>query len=83
MEGIQGMLYQAGLYNGRIDGWYGAQTERAVRNWQTQIGALPDGKWGGKTMDATANMLAKVNTADGLDQGNPVVIPNYGAPTNG
>lgn len=72
---IQGLLYQAGLYDGRIDGYFGGVTERAVKDWQRQIGVLPDGKWGIKTIDATMKELAKVNDRGALAAGKPAVVP--------
>ena len=81
VEGIQALLSHTGLYGGSIDGSYGPQTEAAVRKWQTHVGALPDGKWGARTMDATANELAFVNSQAALDVGlDPVVTPVVAQP---
>jgi N-acetylmuramoyl-L-alanine amidase len=68
---VQGLLYQAGLYDGMIDGRFGNKTEQAVKNWQNEIGVLSDGYWGIKTIEGSADYLAKFNTPDSVT--NPVI----------
>ena len=68
---VQGLLWQAGLYDGMIDGRFGKKTEEAVRNWQREVNVLPDGYWGVKTIEASANYLASLNTPESAD--NPVI----------
>ena len=77
VRNVQGLLWQAGLYDGQIDGRYGPMTERAVRTWQKEIGAVSDGNWGIKTIDATSDFLAKLNNEDALQSGNRPVVPNF------
>jgi peptidoglycan hydrolase-like protein with peptidoglycan-binding domain len=72
---IQGLLWQAGVYDGKIDGYFGSKTENAVRAWQKEVGALPDGFWGAKTIDATGAYLAGLNDLDSLDAGKEPVVP--------
>jgi peptidoglycan hydrolase-like protein with peptidoglycan-binding domain len=72
---IQGLLWQAGLYDGAIDGRYGRLTEAAVRDWQREVGSRPDGMWGPRTQDFSAAYLGRFNEADALDAGRPAVVP--------
>jgi peptidoglycan hydrolase-like protein with peptidoglycan-binding domain len=72
---VQGLLWQSGLYDGRVDGIYGPKTEEAVKNWQDFVGAKPDGKWGAKTIAATSGVLASLNTQNSNLQNNMPVIP--------
>ncbi len=78
VKDIQGLLWQAGKYKGSIDGYFGPKTESAVRNWQKDVGALPDGFWGSKTIEASAQYLANLNDVTSLDAGNKPVIPMLG-----
>lgn len=75
VRNIQGLLWQAGVYNGNIDGYFGAKTEAAVRKWQSEVGALADGFWGAKTIDATAQYLGNLNDLNSLESGNEPVVP--------
>jgi peptidoglycan hydrolase-like protein with peptidoglycan-binding domain len=75
---VQGLLYQAGLYDGRIDGYFGVKTEDAVKRWQNEINVKADGKWGAKTTSASAAMLAELNKYDSVENNNPPVVPYYG-----
>ena len=72
---VQGLLWQSGLYEGRIDGIYGPKTEEAVKDWQDFVGTKPDGKWGAKTIAATSTVLASLNTQNPNLQNNMPVIP--------
>lgn len=72
---IQGLLWQAGVYNGQIDGYFGPKTEQAVRSWQKEVGALPDGFWGAKTIDATGSYLSGLNDIESLEAGKEPMIP--------
>jgi peptidoglycan hydrolase-like protein with peptidoglycan-binding domain len=75
---VQGLLYQAGLYDGRIDGYYGVKTEDAVRKWQDTIGATVDGRWGPQTTGISSTFLAELNQIDDVDSGKSVAVPYYG-----
>ena len=43
--------------------------------WQKEVGVLPDGFWGMKTIDATGSYLAGLNDLDSLDAGKDPVVP--------
>jgi N-acetylmuramoyl-L-alanine amidase len=75
---VQGLMWQAGLYDGPIDGWYGRKTEAAVKSWQGQVGALPDGAWGAKTIESTSHFLGKLNGPAVLDPNVQPIVPHYG-----
>lgn len=49
---IQTVLKDRELYDGNIDGIYGSQTEKAVIQFQKQMGLTPDGIVGPKTLSA-------------------------------
>lgn len=49
---IQTVLKDRELYEGNIDGIYGPQTEKAVIQFQKQMGLTPDGIVGPKTLSA-------------------------------
>lgn len=49
---IQIVLKDRELYEGNIDGIYGSQTEKAVIQFQKQMGLTPDGIVGPKTLSA-------------------------------
>lgn len=72
---VQGLLWQAGLYQGSIDGVYGPKTEFAVKDWQSFIGAKEDGKWGAQTIKASANVLGEVNVNNSNLQKNMPIVP--------
>ena len=78
VKDIQGVLWQAGMYEGRIDGLFGPKTDESVRQWQREMKVLPDGIWGSKTTQASAEFLGKFNDAESLAKGYPPVIPNLG-----
>ena len=75
---VQGLLWQAGLYDGRIDGYFGPKTEDAVKSWQNQIGEKVDGLWGPKTTVSSASFLADLNKYDSVAPNNQPVVPYYG-----
>jgi peptidoglycan hydrolase-like protein with peptidoglycan-binding domain len=75
VKDIQGLLWQAGVYDGKIDGYFGPRTENAVRSWQKEVGALPDGYWGARTIDATGSYLAGLNDLESLENGMEPVVP--------
>jgi peptidoglycan hydrolase-like protein with peptidoglycan-binding domain len=75
VEGVQGLLHAAGLYDGRIDGSYGSKTEAAVKDWQRAIGATPDGAWGPQTIGHSASFLATVNDGQAVKDGLAPVVP--------
>jgi peptidoglycan hydrolase-like protein with peptidoglycan-binding domain len=76
VKDIQGLLWQAGLYDGAIDGRFGMKTEAAVRSWQNEVGVLPDGYWGQKTLDATVKKLSEFNGPEPLPENSVPYIPN-------
>jgi N-acetylmuramoyl-L-alanine amidase len=47
---IQQKLKSLGLYTGTVDGVYGANTQKAVRQFQKNVGITPDGIAGSKTL---------------------------------
>ena len=49
---VQTVLKDRELYEGNIDGIYGSQTEKAVIQFQKQMGLTPDGIVGPKTLSA-------------------------------
>ena len=49
---IQTVVKERDLYEGNIDGIYGSQTEKAVIQFQKQMGLTPDGIVGPKTLSA-------------------------------
>ena len=61
VRGIQTVMRETGLYQGRIDGLWGPQTEQAVRSWQQFNGLKVDGLWGPKTSIATLNRMDGVS----------------------
>lgn len=75
---IQGLLWQAGLYNGAIDGYYGRQTEKAVQDWQQEIGAVVDGAWGSETTTKSALFLSDLNKFDSVKPESSPVVPYFG-----
>lgn len=56
---VQGMLTEAGLYEGRVDGQFGPKTERAVTEWQRFTGSPATGVW---DIDATIKAARMLNT---------------------
>lgn len=76
VKAVQGLLFQAGLYDGPIDGFFFDKTERAVKDWQREAGATVDGKWGPQTNNLTAQLLGRLNDPAALNQGHPAVVPN-------
>lgn len=79
VKDVQGLLWQAGLYDGRIDGYYGSKTEEAVRKWQQEIGVTVDGKWGPLTTGISASFLADINNMQQVDKSNSPVVPYFGS----
>lgn len=73
---FQELLYQAGLYRGRLDGWFGPKTQDAVKDWQREIGATVDGMVGPQTLDYSARLLASFNNDEALAAGKKAVVPN-------
>lgn len=72
---VQGLLWQAGVYDGAIDGVYGEKTQAAVEDWQSFLGIKDDGKWGAQTIKATSNKLAEINMSNPNLKNNMPVIP--------
>lgn len=78
VQAIQEFLYQAGIYKGRIDGWFGPKMESAVKDWQREAGVKIDGAWGNKTTEGTAQLLARFNDDEALAAGKPAVVAPMG-----
>jgi peptidoglycan hydrolase-like protein with peptidoglycan-binding domain len=78
VRNVQGLLWQAGLYDGAIDGSYGMKTESAVKKWQSEIGAVSDGHWGIKTIIASSKFLNDLNNSDAVTNGAYPVVPTLG-----
>jgi N-acetylmuramoyl-L-alanine amidase len=58
---LQRRLLDLGFQVGRVDGRYGAQTERAVRDFQRNIGVPPDGTCGPATLKALGRLAPLVS----------------------
>lgn len=58
---LQTQLRQVGSYNGPITGFFGDQTETAVRHFQRSRNLNPDGIAGQSTLDALAAVIAARN----------------------
>ncbi|TVQ60453.1 MAG: hypothetical protein EA366_03625 [Spirulina sp. DLM2.Bin59] len=61
VERLQRQLQQVGVFNGPITGFYGDQTETAVRQFQRSRGLNPDGVAGQHTLNLLAAVLAARN----------------------
>jgi peptidoglycan hydrolase-like protein with peptidoglycan-binding domain len=66
---VQMFLAAQGLYDGRIDSFYGVQTARAVEAWQRHVGVEADGVFGPQTLGATTKEMM------GSGPGGPAVRP--------
>lgn len=67
---IQQWLTDYGYYSGDIDGDFGASTDKAVRDFQTESGLIVDGVVGNdtkKAMETWDQKLAEVQAASGED----------------
>lgn len=62
---IQRTLSRAGLYDGRIDGYYGPKTESSVRDWQFNLGIPVTGEWDASTSQRTAEFLTHLKGVTG------------------
>lgn len=60
---LQSWLYKAGFNPGRIDGIYGANTEKAVKEFQKKVGITADGIAGKQTYNALQHYLKAQTTA--------------------
>ncbi|MEA5420284.1 peptidoglycan-binding domain-containing protein [Spirulina sp. CCNP1310] len=58
VERLQRQLQQVGVFNGPITGFYGDQTETAVRQFQRSRGLNPDGVAGQRTLNLLAEVIA-------------------------
>ena len=72
---IQTILKSFG-YTLRVDGIYGAQTERVVRAWQKANGLLVDGIAGPATMK-TLEKASRLNNAQQVATPPPPPVPHY------
>jgi N-acetylmuramoyl-L-alanine amidase len=64
---LQQRLLDMGFDPGRVDGYFGTQTETAVREFQRNVGLLPDGTVGPKTLRAL-DMLRRTVTGGSPSQ---------------
>ncbi len=60
VEALQERLLEMGYDVGRPDGVFGAGTERALQQFQREVGLLPDGSFGPSTMRALRQLGRKV-----------------------
>lgn len=63
VRSIQQELKDRGLYTGKVDGVYGAQTESAVRKFQSQQGLTADGIAGPATLKKLGISVASLPSA--------------------
>jgi len=61
---LQERLLELGLFSGRADGVFGAETERAVRELQRSVGLVPDGTCGPDTLRALGQLARTVSGGD-------------------
>jgi len=89
IQQVQSRLQQAGDYNGRIDGVWGAATESGVRNYQRQHNLNPTGQLDGNTLAALnlggarqtyGSAQPTVNTQPNDGRGNDVAPMNTDTP---
>lgn len=62
---VQRDLLWIGLYRGAIDGWMGAATEQALRDFQNSLGLMPDGTLTPDAREALARRASQ--TRAGMD----------------
>jgi N-acetylmuramoyl-L-alanine amidase len=60
VAGLQQRLLDMGFDCGRVDGLYGVDTERSLREFQRNVGLLPDGTCGPATFKALAQLARTV-----------------------
>lgn len=65
IAGAQLLLMRQGIYNGGIDGLYGAGTEQAVRAYQLQIGLRPTGRLDTETLTSLGLLGGRRNPGFG------------------
>jgi hypothetical protein len=65
IAGAQLLLMRQGIYNGGIDGHYGAGTEQAVRAYQLQIGLRPTGRLDTETLTSLGLLGGRRNSGFG------------------
>jgi len=61
---LQERLQELGLFSGRLDGIFGPETERAVRELQRSVGLSPDGTCGPDTLRALGQLSRTVIGGD-------------------
>jgi len=62
---LQEFLTHAGLYQGKIDGWFGAKTEAAVRRFQKEAGIEETGQCDKKTKEKIRSPRMDVHHTEG------------------
>lgn len=61
---LQRQLQRLGVFTGRVDGLFGPQTERGLRELQRGVGLPPDGTCGPDTLRALAHLSRTVSGGD-------------------
>ncbi len=64
VKAIQEKLIERGLYSGKADGIYGANTEKAVKNFQKQVGLTQDGIAGPQTLKKLGITIGSIPAAN-------------------
>ncbi len=62
--GLQRQLQRLGVFTGRVDGLFGPQTERGLRELQRGVGLPPDGTCGPDTLRALSHLGRTVSGGD-------------------
>ena len=74
VEELQLMLRKSLFYAGKIDGVYGANVARAVREFQAAVGLPVDGKAGASTQKTLQKFAEAIGDIDGVDVDHPANV---------